>query len=175
MNGAEYPAYFLRPISIKDNNTGEFEDAQANGSVINIADVFDFEDWRDQKFKVGNDYSNVWLYAFYGLKNVEVKTDLITTDLNGYDLNTKLLSDVTNLIKITQPTSTSVNLTAYNSQAQGTLATWNAIVAALGEIKYENNGNNVGSFNLRIPVDFTYDWGTIRAYVVCKVKSTMGN
>ena len=175
LNGAEYPAYFLRPISIKDNNTGEFVDAQANGSVINIADVFDFEDWRDEKFKDGNDYSNVWLYAFYGLKNVEVKTNLITTDLNGYDLNTKLLSDVTNLIKITQPTPTSVNLTAYNSQVQGTLATWNAIVAELGEIKYENNGNNVGSFNLRIPVDFTYDWGTIRAYVVCKVKSTMGN
>ena len=184
LDGATYPANLLRPITIKDNNKGKFTDAEANGSIINIAEVFDFEDWRGEAFyEGGNNYKNVWLYAYYNLKEVKVQTDLITTDLNGHDLETKLLNEVTDKIKITQidklgstvVNGSTVDLEEYNSQADGTLATWNAIVAALGQIKYENNGNNVSTFNVRIPVDFTYEWGTIRAYVVCQVDPTMGN
>ena len=174
LKDAEYPAYFLRPISIEDNKTGEFLDAQSNASVVNIAEIFDFEDWRDVKFKDGDNYENVWLYAFYGLQGVEVKTELITTDLNGNDLEEKLLSEVSKNILITQPTAKTFTLSS-NAASYGTEKTWNSLVEKIGQIKYENNGNNVGSFNVRILVDFRYDWGTIRAYVVCHVKSTMGN
>ena len=69
----------------------------------------------------------------------------------------------------------SLNLSTYNAESKGTVATWNAIVEAMGKIKYENNGNNVQGFTLRIPVEFTYDWGTISSYVDVDVKDTMGN
>ena len=151
-------------------------DAQANGSTINIAEVFNFVDWRNVSFYNGDkDYKNVWLYAFYGLNKIEVKTALITTNLNGNDINTKLLSEVTEKIIITQEeTDSPISLSTYNKEAAGTEATWNAIVDAFGKIKYVNNGNNVETFKVRIPVDFTYTWGTIRAYVECTVNSTMG-
>ena len=178
LNGATYPANLLRPITITDNSKGEFLDAQANGSTINIAEVFNFVDWRNVSFYNGDkDYKNVWLYAFYGLNKIEVKTALITTNLNGNDINTKLLSEVTQKIIITQePNNTAkvIDLKEFNAAKFGTEATWNAIVDAFGKIKYVNNGNNVETFKVRIPVDFTYTWGTIRAYVECTVNSTMG-
>ena len=191
LDGSNYPAYFLRPISMEGNKSGTFIDAQANGSTINIAEVFDFVDWRDEEFKKGTDYSNVWLYAFYNIKAVKVKLADITTTLNGGDIETTKLSSITNKIEINQldaagnkvtkgtdgnPVSpVSLNLTRYNAESNGTVATWNAIVEAMGKIKYENNGNNVQGFTLRIPVEFTYDWGTISSYVDVDVKDTMGN
>ena len=170
-----YPAYFLRPITMKDNNAATFEDAEANGSVINIAEVFDFVDWRDVAFKDGNDYKNVWLYAYYGLKGATMIAEDITTNLNGNDINTTKLSAVTDKIKLSQIGGTSFNLSSYNAEANGTKTTWDAIVNLMGQIKYENNGNNVSNFDIRIPVEFTYDWGTIRAYITCHVVDTMGN
>ena len=170
-----YPAYFLRPITMKDNNSATFEDAEANGSVINIAEVFDFVDWRDEAFKEGNNYKNVWLYAYYGLKGAKMITEDITTNLNGNDINTTKLSKVTDKIKLSQIGRTSFDLSSYNAEAEGTVDTWKAIVGKMGQIKYENNGNNVSNFDIRIPVEFTYDWGTIRAYVTCHVVDTMGD
>ena len=191
LDGSNYPAYFLRPISMEGNKSGTFIDAQANGSTINIAEVFDFVDWRDEAFKEGTDYSNVWLYAFYNIKAVKVKLADITTTLNGGDIETTKLSSITNKIEINQldaagnkvtkgtdgnPVSpVSLDLTRYNAESNGTVATWNAIVEAMGKIKYENNGNNVQGFTLRIPVEFTYDWGTISSYVDVDVKDTLGN
>ena len=168
-----YPAYFLRPITMKDNNSATFYDAEANGSIVNIAEIFDFVDWRDVAF-LTKDYKNVWLYAYYGLQSVKMIEKDITTNLNGNDINTKKLSEVTDKIKISQEGGTSFNLSTYNHASAGTKTTWDNIVAAMGKIKYENNGNNVSNFDIRIPVEFTYDWGTIRAYVTCHVTDTMG-
>ena len=39
-------------------------DAHANGSTLDIAKLFNFQDWRNVKFVDGTDYSNSWLYAF---------------------------------------------------------------------------------------------------------------
>lgn len=52
---------------------------------------------------------------------------------------------------------------------------YKAIKEALGQIKYENNGNNVADFMVRIPVTVTYEWGTINTYVDCAVENTLGN
>lgn len=183
LNNGEYPAYFIRPIDPIGNNTGEFVDAQANGSSIDIAKIFSFNDWRDVKFVDGTNYANCWLYAFYGLNKVTVDLAKVTTDLSGGNIASTLLSSKTSLIKLTQlnaagnvtATGTTFNLAAYNNAAAGTLATYNAIVTAMGKIKYENNGNNVQTFNLRIPVVFSYTWGDINTYADVVVKGTLGN
>ena len=177
-----YNAYFLRPIDAVGTDGGEFVDAHANGSTLDIAKLFNFQDWRNVKFVDGTDYSNSWLYAFYGLNKVEVKIADATTTLSGGKLGETLLSSKTEKIVLTQTdqngnkvTSATLNLSSYNTEASGTQATYDAIVAAMGKIKYVNNGNNVQTFELRIPVEFTYTWGTVKTTVDCTVKSTMGN
>ena len=184
-----YPAKFLRPIDANPVEDGEFTDAEANGSKLNIADLFHFSDWRDKKFVDFDadpvDYSNAWLFAYYNVKQVKVLIDKITTDMNGHDINNKLLSQVSTKVKFSQlnlsgadvtGTGVTVSFAAYNKQSAGTKATYDAIKAAMGQIKYENNGNNVGTFKVRIPVEFTYDWGVIqKVWVDCVVKNTIGN
>ncbi len=84
------------------------------------------------------------------------------TDLNGtsgkFD---KLLSAVTSNIVFSfdQPTT---------AQIQGA-------THYLGTLNYENNGTTVGDFQIQVPFDVTYDWGTIRVYVVCKISQTEAN
>ena len=56
-----YNAYFLRPIDAVGTDGGEFVDAHANGSTLDIAKLFNFQDWRNVKFVDGTDYSNSWL------------------------------------------------------------------------------------------------------------------
>src|SRR5574344_516172 len=181
LNNSEYPACFLRPINPKGNNSGEFVDAQANGSTVDIAKVFDFTDWRRIKFVEGTNYTHCWLYAFYGVNKVTVDLANVTTNLSGGNIESTLLSSKTNLIKLTQldaagavtTIGTSFNLAAYNTEEKGVVATYNDIVTAMGKIKYENNGNNVQSFKLRIPVVFSYTWGDIKTTVDVNVKGNL--
>lgn len=182
LDNAVYPAYFLRPIDPISVTTGEFIDAQANGSTLDIAKLFDFQDWRNVKFVDGTNYGNSWLYAYYELSNVKVDLAKVTTTLNGGSLDNTLLSTITSKIELTQISSTgtvvpssNLNLASYNNAAEGVKATYDEVVKQMGKIKYVNNGNNVQDFKLRIPVDFTYYWGTINTYVDVTVKGTMGN
>lgn len=182
LDNAVYPAYFLRPIDPISVTTGEFIDAQANGSTLDIAKLFDFQDWRNVKFVDGTNYGNSWLYAYYELSNVKVDLAKVTTTLNGGSLDNTLLSTITSKIELTQISSTgtvvpssNLNLASYNNAAAGVKATYDEVVKQMGKIKYVNNGNNVQDFKLRIPVDFTYYWGTINTYVDVTVKGTMGN
>ena len=77
----------------------------------------------------------------------------------------KLLSSVTDKIKFhfTEPT--------YQEIQQGK----NGIKHYFGTLLYENNGVTVGDFQIQVPFDVTYDWGTIRVYVVCKISKTQAN
>ena len=87
----------------------------------------------------------------------------ITTDLNGNDINSKKLSEVTSQLVITQ-TGTTVNPIPA-APAKDTY----------GTVTYTNNGNAVGAFNLRLPVTVTYKWGTVKSYVIIPVEKTLGN
>ena len=171
LKDAVYPAYFLRPITVKDNDKGYFVDAKANGSYVNVFDVIDTYDWRSVKFMP----SNSWLYAFYGVKGVTVDIPNITTDMNGSDINSKKLSDVTTQLKISYmgvegKHTENFDLQEYNKEGANAAA---FLQEKMGWIKYENNGNNVHGFTLRIPVAIHYDWGTINTTIDCEVKETM--
>lgn len=79
---------------------------------------------------------------------------ILLTDLNGNDINSKKLSEVTSQLVITQ-TGTTVNPIPA-APAKDTY----------GTVTYTNNGNAVGAFNLRLPVTVTYKWGTVKSYVI---------
>ena len=68
----------------------------------------------------------------------------------GHDINNKLLSQVSTKVKFSQlnpsgadvtGTGVTVSFAAYNKQSAGTKATYDAIKAAMGQIKYENTVN----------------------------------
>jgi hypothetical protein len=47
--------------------------------------------------------------------------------------------------------------------------------ANFGYIYYENNGQNVDEFVVRIPLNIYYEWGHFRTYVDVKINTTLGN
>ena len=145
---------FLRPVSIKAGSA-EIQDGQTAGSTIEIKDNFiDFRNlWGDATAKAA-DY-----VTYYGVTSVKVVADAFgnvagaTTDLNNHSNFDVLLSDIRPDIKLT-----------YASNASG----------LLGTVKYLNLGNQIGDFNIRIPVIATYKWGELSGYVQVKVKKTLG-
>lgn len=171
LNTWEFNARFLRPVDVEGVNGKEFTDAEANGSVINVADLLNFSDWRNIAFTGANG----WLYAFYDIKGLAVDTEGITTTMNGGTLGKTLLKNITTKCKFTQQIpSKTFSLSEYNS-ADKAAACLTAVKTALGSIKYENNGNNVKDFDVRIPVTVSYEWGDIVTYVDCHVHNTLGN
>ena len=159
ITNGEYMAYFLRPIDVIAGE-GKFQDAVDNGSTVNMLDLLSFSDWRNQAFSttVKANY-----FGYYGIELITVDIPNITTDLNGNDINSKKLSEVTSQLVITQ-TGTTVNPIPA-APAKDTY----------GTVTYTNNGNAVGAFNLRLPVTVTYKWGTVKSYVIIPVEKTLGN
>ena len=103
--------------------------------------------------------------------------------MNGHNFEVKL-TDVNNKIKLSwvqkdkttaQTNPLVLDLKAYNADAKGTKATYDALVDLAGKIKYENNGANVSDFQIKIPVTFGYDWGELKTNIIIKVKGTMAN
>ena len=97
-----YMAYFLRPIDVIAGE-GKFQDAVDNGSTVNMLDLLSFSDWRNQAFSttVKANY-----FGYYGIELITVDIPNITTDLNGNDINSKKLSEVTSQLVITQTGTT---------------------------------------------------------------------
>lgn len=159
ITNGEYMAYFLRPIDVIAGE-GKFQDAVDNGSTVNMLDLLSFSDWRNQAFSttVKANY-----FGYYGIELITVDIPNITTDLNGNDINSKKLSEVTSQLVITQ-TGTTVNPIPA-APAKDTY----------GTVTYTNNGNAVGAFNLRLPVTVTYKWGTVKSYVIIPVEKTLCN
>ena len=182
-----YPARIQRPVDIEGKDGKTFTDAEANGSIINIIDLFNFNDWRDVVFVTENgttiDTKNAWLFAYYNFKSVKADIDGITTTLGmgegaGQDKleGAPLLTSVSKEVKFSQ-VGGDLNpaFITTDVKADKHAAIYNKVKAGFGQIKYDNNNNNVKEFWVRIPVEFSYQWGDIKAYVDCKVIHTMGN
>lgn len=167
-----FSEYLLRPINVVGNAGDKaFIDAEDNGSTLNLADVLDFSDWRNQQFK-NEGYTNVWYYAFYGIQSVTVDIANITTNMNSASGEFRLLSQVAPDVKVTQRAGDFSTLPNYNNERHGNELTWGAIQRMFGTITYDNNGNPIGEGNvLRLPVKVTYDWGTVTTTVNIPVKS----
>ncbi len=173
------PYYFLRPINYVANGKGQFVDGEANGSKVNILDLFDFSDWRDVDF-LTEDYKNIWLFAYYNIHSVVVDIENVMTDLDQEDNSFVKLSTVTEKIIIThERTRTNIPMLIYNttenSVAGSTQAKYEAYRDLFGKICYKNNGSVVSGFQIKVPVKFIYDWGEIETYAVIPVVETMGN
>lgn len=151
-------AKFLRPITISDPHETNFVDATTGGARSDLK--LTFIDWRDHNFDDVTATKGENYYAYYNVSSIAQNGDIMT-DLNGTEgVFDKKLSDVTGNVKFTFEVPTKADI--QNNHDFGTLV-------------YENNGTTVGDFQIKVPFDVTYDWGTIRIYVVCKISQTEAN
>ena len=146
---------FLRPISVSGGNI-TFQDGKTGGDVQTLD--LTFTDWRDHNFTNTSVTGGHNYFVYYGVKSISVPEDLIETNING---TREKLNEVTSKITLDY-TAPSTNGTQIYANSYGYL-------------KYENNGTTVGNFELYIPVDVTYYWGTMRAWITAKVKNTVNN
>lgn len=192
--GGVNPYYFLRPLNMPAITGKVYRDgvdAYKPEANLSIFDVFEFYDWRGKAGQfVTPDYSNLWYFKYYNVKNFKVDEAGIKTTLNFDgdidDPNAPLLSSKTEKIQIwhctgdiTNPTrvpaATGLDIT-YSSE---TMPNWgveqyNGLKNKFGYLRYVNNGNNVDTaFMLRIPVQVTYEWGVISTYVDVTVEPTL--
>ena len=191
LSGAVNPYYFLRPINAKGVD-GKFfidgKDLHVDESNINLFELFDFTDWRGEKFvKAPGDYTNLWYFKYYNVKNIKVDLDNVTTDLDGGTLGTTKLSDKTTGIHleywfgprtspIAQYTTTAaanipVNIVA-SAEPNWGISHYNGLIDKFGYIHYHNNLSTVSKdFTICVPVSFTYDWGVVNTHVDILVKA----
>lgn len=166
---------FLRPVDILPNEkTKGFIDAQANGSSICLGDLFTLQDWRDKMLITGTsgNYTSVKengcdLFAYYLFKNITVDLKNAECDLTG---KWEAVKNVTKELELNvngNPANESVTVKVPETNPTSILNTT--------KITYKNNEGNVQKFNLRIPVEIKYSWGTLKATIEVPVASTIAN
>lgn len=157
-------AKFLRPVTVGDAHETNFLDAETGGSKADLK--LTFVDWRDHNFDnvavtKGENY-----YKYYKISSIKCLESEIKTDLNAAAGDfAKLLTEVTTKVKFTFTAPTSAEI----QDGNGTVNHF------FGSLLYENNGATVGEFQIQVPFDITYEWGTIREYVICKIAKTTAN
>ena len=191
LSGAVNPYYFLRPINAEGADNKFFidgKDLHVDESNINLFELFDFTDWRGEKFvKAPGDYTNLWYFKYYNVKNIKVDLDNVTTDLDGGTLGKTKLSAKTSDIHLeywfgprTSPTAqytttatanVPVNIVA-SAEPNWGISHYNGLINKFGYIHYHNNLSTVSKdFTICVPVSFTYDWGVVNTHVDILVKA----
>lgn len=169
LSNGEFKAYFLRPVDVlKQEKAATLRDAQTNGSTINLMDLIELKDWREEAFQ----FTPVNFYDYYKVEQIvalagdhaDVKYPIYTT-LNGNKLEDKVeLGSVTKKLVLTA--SEGIPVAVPTSEAD---------LANYGTLTLKNNGAAVGAFKLNVPVKVVYKWGEVIEYIVVDVLATQGN
>ena len=165
---------FLRPINVISKDA-EVQDADPNATqTINLRDLINLTDWRDEPFKANQYGIDYWTY--YNIKSIEVNGsslyEAIQTNMNITDATKRQRSASASWPSLNDITSNIVldyNPITKNPGSYG-------LADSYGTITYQNNSNTVGDFELKIPLKITYQWGYVVATeVYVKVHKTVGN
>lgn len=149
---------WLRPISVDEQDNHEITDAVDKGTVISLAEHTSFIDWRDIKFSASLRLNYI---NYYGIRAIKPNLDKAVTDINGGWTNIKYFPALQFEDLTTEGTGT------YTDKAD--------FVSQLGVVKYTNNGLNVGTFKIKMPVTLLYDWGeTAEQVITFTIKKTTG-
>ncbi len=162
---------FLRPVDILPGDNAKFVDAQANGSSVTLGDLFKLQDWRDKLLITKNngtyasaEENGCKLYDYYLFETIKIDIANAECNLTG---KWEAVQDVTNKLQLyvegSEP-NTSATLDIKDVAALNT-----------AKITYKNNEGNVQKFNLRIPVEIKYSWGTLKGVIEATVDSTIAN
>ena len=183
------PYYFLRPINVDAVSGKYFVDGATElqaESNIDLFELFTFKDWYGRVFfkepasDDDPDYTWLWLFKYYNIKNVEVDLDNVTTDMSGGDITKTKLSEKAPFARLTHLDKSGNNINSGLDLEYNTPMTdkwgenqYKGLREKFGHLHYSNNTSTTsGDFNIRVPVSFTYTWGTINTTVDIQVKAT---
>ncbi len=161
MANNEFNVKFLRPVTVK-NGTAEFTDATTGGSTSKVG--LSFVDWREIDFN-STEATAVNFYAYYKVTSIKADIDHITTNMNGANIDNTLLTSISKNVKFSyaEPATNPTSLQWYLNRGD------------FGTVTYQNNGTPISAdFQVKIPVTITYDWGTLKAYIIATVHKTQG-
>lgn len=179
ITGNQFDIRWLRPITGKLNENKEVIDAKDGGAVINLGELVTFEDWRysesstDYEFYVNwNAKKEKWesknfeYFNYYGVKTINPNLELAQTDINGdWDLLSHFDGVVFDWIKY-EPAE-GEEILPFADEAD--------FIEKMGYILYQNNGLNVSTFKVKLPVTIEYDWGyTAAVDIVITIVKTEG-
>ena len=192
--------YFLRPINVSAEEDQYFDD-KADESIVNIYDCIDITDWRATTTGSFKTAEKAWYFAYYGIRSIQIAENGILTDYLGddkytpikevssafsvkyldakgaamYDDDDSTNSSVDILWKIngstTPDSDAAIEVTLGTADDEnGTLQ--NAIKNAFGTLVYKNSVRVQKEFNIYVPLEITYAWGTATVTVTIAVKPT---
>ena len=194
-NYSIFETSWQRPINLVTTDPAPIEDARNNGEIIPVYDHLAFYDWRGP-IEGDMEGANKWLWAYYNIHAIKFSLDPkdVLTDMH----HTGEFEPLANISK-------DVHLYAYESwnpvtetgkvcadpykfENSFSLAPFDHLSANLGLIHYlelnkglfgyifyENNGENVNTFTVKVPVEICYEWGHFDTYLVITINSTKGN
>ena len=162
---------FLRPVDILPGDNAKFVDAQANGSSVTLGDLFKLQDWRDKLLITKNngtyasaEENGCKLYDYYLFETIKIDIANAECNLTG---KWEAVQDVTNKLQLYVEDS--------EPNTSATLDIKDVAALNTAKITYKNNEGNVQKFNLRIPVEIKYSWGTLKGVIEATVDSTIAN
>lgn len=187
---AIWTSSWMRPINLNSLESRVVEDANPDGSYVDILSLLSFYDWRGP-VAGSMEGNNKWLWAYYNINKIIIDTDPnhVTTDMAGGVLGKTKLSERSNInlcaataknagaLQPAGQTAFSFDLTPWNKASlNSAFKTWLGInESKFGYIFYKNNGSNVEDFTVRIPIDIVYEWGHFTTTVDVLIKRTQGN
>ena len=149
---------WLRPISVDEQQDHTITDAVDAGTIIKLAQYAGFVDWRDIKFSATNKLNYI---NYYGIRAIKPNLDKTVTDINGGWTLIKYFP----LLQFEDLTT----------EGSGTYSSAADFINSLGYVKYTNNGLNVGTFTIKMPITLLYDWGeTAEQTITFTIKRTQG-
>lgn len=188
--GNRFDIRYLRPISI--DNLGDYTVYDAvdgaydpvtgainynSKTMIYLADIVKFIDWRDIKFAVNAD--GMRYVNYYGIKAIHPNFNEAMCDLDG---KFELISDVTDKLKFSDETIGRYDETATSvTLVDGTVKNFEAGTAEafkhqIGYFLYENNSSVVETFHIQLPITIEYHWGvTAPETITITVVRTVAN
>ena len=174
--GNRFDIRYLRPISI--DNLGDYTVYDAvdgaydpvtgainynSKTMIYLADIVKFIDWRDITFDVNAD--GMKYVNYYGIKAIHPNFDEAMCDLDG---KYELISDVTDKLKFSDETIGVSELRAGRTAAQ--------FKEEIGYFLYENNSSVVETCHIKLPITIEYHWGvTAPETIIITVVRTVAN
>ena len=179
-----FRASWQRPINLKATDDQVAIDANTNGNVIYLIDILKMFDWRGETagYMWGN---QTWFWAYYNVKAITVDVNPAHVKTNMHVANgEKFLNEITTDAHLyayptmaQSATKYSFNLATYDyaSKNQDLIDYMNANKKLFGAIYYENNGDNVTDFYVKVPVTVEYEWGSFETVVKINIKRTVGH
>ncbi len=158
LNNNTFDVKVIKPLFV---STAKVDDMQLNkASTLTQPVSFSFKDFNGYTPETFYEYSNkkVYFFNFYGLKSVK-QAGTIQTDYSGAkkDIDEKD-------IKVTYKAPTALEIAA--------LAQSKSATTKMGTVTLtQENRDRANGFNVWIPVEIEYSWGTLKTEITISVKA----